>query len=73
MSILWGSVWFNFYAIFTLIIVAYTVITDKVHGPMLAEERLAQAKFDELNTQTNRANESSENTLQNSPEQTPQH
>ena len=72
-SILWGSVWFNFYAIFTLIIVAYTVITDKVHGPMLAEERLAQAKFDELNTQTNSANESSENTLQNSPEQTPQH
>lgn len=44
-SILWGSVWFNFYAIFTLIIVAYTVVTDKVHGPMLAEEQRAQATF----------------------------
>ncbi len=37
-SILWGSVWFNFYAIFTLLIVAYTIVSDKVHGPMLAEE-----------------------------------
>ena len=48
-NILWGSVWFNFYAIFTLMIVAYTVITDKVHGPMLAEEQLAQAKYDAVN------------------------
>jgi Na+/H+ antiporter NhaC len=50
-NILWGSVWFNFYAIFTLMIVAYTVITDKVHGPMLAEEQLAQAKYDAVNGQ----------------------
>ena len=50
-NILWGSVWFNFYAIFTLMIVAYTVITDKVHGPMLAEEQLAQAKYDAVNAQ----------------------
>lgn len=40
-SILWGSVWFNFYALFTLVIVAYTIITDKVHGPMQVEEGLA--------------------------------
>ena len=66
-SILWGSVWFNFYAIFTLIIVAYTVITDKVHGPMLAEERLAQAKFDEFSTQTGIDDDSSENTPQHLP------
>ncbi|WP_057832858.1 Na+/H+ antiporter NhaC family protein [Colwellia sp. TT2012] len=33
-SILWGSVAFNFYAIITLLLVLYTVVTDKVHGPM---------------------------------------
>ena len=55
-NILWGSVWFNFYAIFTLMIVAYTVITDKVHGPMLAEEQLAQAKYDAVNGQQDRSN-----------------
>lgn len=38
-SILWGSVIFNFYAIFTLIIVAYTIATDKLHGPMAEEEK----------------------------------
>ena len=37
-SILWGSVFFNFYAIFTLLIVAYTISADKVHGPMVEEE-----------------------------------
>lgn len=38
-SILWGSVIFNFYAIFTLLIVAYTIATDKLHGPMAEEEK----------------------------------
>ena len=38
-SILWGSVVFNFYAIFTLLIVAYTISADKVHGPMIEEEK----------------------------------
>lgn len=38
-SILWGSVFFNFYAIFTLLIVAYTISADKVHGPMAEEEK----------------------------------
>jgi Na+/H+ antiporter NhaC len=55
-NILWGSVWFNFYAIFTLMIVAYTVIADKVHGPMLAEEQLAQAKYDAVNAQQDSSN-----------------
>lgn len=50
-SILWGSVWFNFYALFTLAIVAYTIITDKVHGPMQVEEDLAAANTSELNIQ----------------------
>jgi Na+/H+ antiporter NhaC len=37
-SILWGSVAFNFYAIIALLMVLYTVVTDKVHGPMKAIE-----------------------------------
>lgn len=50
-SILWGSVWFNFYALFTLAIVAYTIITDKVHGPMQIEEDWAAAHTGEINIQ----------------------
>ena len=38
-SILWGSVAFNFYAIIVLLMVVYTVATDRVHGPMKAVER----------------------------------
>jgi len=38
MSILWGTVPFNFYAIIALLMVAYTVATDKVHGPMKQSE-----------------------------------
>ncbi|MCP4990508.1 MAG: sodium:proton antiporter [Colwellia sp.] len=37
-SILWGSVAFNFYAIIALLMVVYTVVTDRVHGPMKASE-----------------------------------
>ena len=50
-SVLWGSVWFNFYALFTLAIVGYTIITDKVHGPMQVEEDLTAANIGELNRQ----------------------
>lgn len=40
-SILWGSVPLNFYAIIALLIVLYTILTDKVHGPMQeAEQKL---------------------------------
>ncbi|WP_105200811.1 MULTISPECIES: Na+/H+ antiporter NhaC family protein [unclassified Pseudoalteromonas] len=40
-SILWGSVAYNFYAIIALLIVAYTIAFDKVHGPMKeAEQKL---------------------------------
>jgi Na+/H+ antiporter NhaC len=38
-SILWGSVAFNFYAIIALIIVLYTIVFDKVHGPMKQAEQ----------------------------------
>ncbi len=37
-SILWGSVAFNFYAIIALLMVVYTVVTDRVHGPMKTAE-----------------------------------
>ncbi|MBU2878406.1 MULTISPECIES: Na+/H+ antiporter NhaC family protein [Alteromonadaceae] len=44
-SILWGTVAFNFYAIITLVIAAYTVFADKVHGPMAkAEQQLDATK-----------------------------
>ncbi len=42
-SILWGSVAFNFYAIIALLMVVYTVVTDRVHGPMQATELVLQA------------------------------
>ncbi|MBU2893251.1 sodium:proton antiporter [Colwellia sp. D2M02] len=33
-SILWGTIAFNFYAIIALLMVMYTVFFDKVHGPL---------------------------------------
>jgi len=38
-SVLWGTVPFNFYAILALLVVAYTVATDKVHGPLKVSEQ----------------------------------
>ncbi len=38
-SILWGTVPLNFYALITLAIVVYTIVKDKVHGPMAKEEK----------------------------------
>ncbi len=38
MSILWGTIPFNFYAIIALLMVAYTVFTDNVHGPLKQSE-----------------------------------
>jgi Na+/H+ antiporter NhaC len=37
-SVLWGTIPYNFYAIIALLMVAYTVITDRVHGPMKQSE-----------------------------------
>ncbi|MBD1584030.1 Na+/H+ antiporter NhaC family protein [Pseudoalteromonas sp. S16_S37] len=46
-SILWGSVAFNFYAIIALLIVLYTIVFDKVHGPMkVAEEQLQKQQVE---------------------------
>lgn len=47
-SILWGTVAFNFYAIITLIIAAYTVFADKVHGPMAKAEKQLESSSDNL-------------------------
>lgn len=43
-SILWGSVAFNFYAIIALFMVVYTVVTDRVHGPMKKSELALHSK-----------------------------
>lgn len=37
-SILWGTIPFNFYAIIALVLVLYTILSDKVHGPMKEAE-----------------------------------
>ena len=50
-SILWGSVAFNFYAIMALLMVIYTVVTDNVHGP-LRDTELALKKLPKNNTDT---------------------
>ncbi|WP_100642784.1 Na+/H+ antiporter NhaC family protein [Alteromonas facilis] len=47
-SILWGSVPFNFYAIFTLLIVLYTIFSDRLHGPMKHEESILSSTDSEL-------------------------
>ena len=49
-SILWGSVAFNFYAIIALCMVFYTVVTDKVHGPMKATELSLNAVGEQPNS-----------------------
>jgi len=47
MSILWGTIPFNFYAIIALLLVAFTVITGKVYGPLKnSEKRLEKAAID---------------------------
>ncbi|MGI5308060.1 Na+/H+ antiporter NhaC family protein [Rheinheimera sp. WS51] len=50
-SVLMGTIVFNFYALFALAAVLYTIITGKVHGPLRrAEQKLAsQAQATEIN------------------------
>lgn len=48
-SILWGTVPLNFYAIIALLIVLYTILADKVHGPMRdAERELVQLEGEQV-------------------------
>jgi Na+/H+ antiporter NhaC len=47
MAILWGTIPFNFYAIIALLLVLYTVLSDKVYGPMKkAEQQLNKVSDD---------------------------
>lgn len=39
LTVLWGTLVFNIYAWLTLVVVAYTIFFDKVHGPMKEAER----------------------------------
>lgn len=42
-SVLWGTIPFNFYAIIALVLVLYTILADKVHGPLKeADKELVQ-------------------------------
>lgn len=48
-SILWGTIPLNFYAIIALVLVLYTILSDKVHGPMKeAEKELAKLEGENL-------------------------
>lgn len=47
-SILVGTIPLNFYALITLVIVAYTITKDKVHGPMLDAEKRCETSNQEL-------------------------
>jgi len=74
-SILWGSVAFNFYAIIALLMVVYTVVTDKVHGPLKAAELSAQNETQQKNScqQQSRSHNSdgaiNESSLQDIPQE----
>ena len=48
-SILWGTIPLNFYAIIALVLVLYTILADKVHGPMKdAEQELAKLEGEQM-------------------------
>jgi len=48
-SILWGTIPLNFYAIIALALVLYTILADKVHGPMKdAEQELVKLEGEQL-------------------------
>ena len=48
-SVLWGTVPLNFYAIIALALVLYTILADKVHGPMKeAEKNLVKLEGEQI-------------------------
>ena len=48
-SILWGTIPLNFYAIIALALVLYTILADKVHGPMkVAEQDLVKLEGEKI-------------------------
>ncbi|GBL03914.1 Na+/H+ antiporter NhaC family protein [Glaciecola sp. KUL10] len=48
-EILWGTLPYNIYAWLTVLVVAYTIFSDKVHGPMRAAESALESIDTELN------------------------
>jgi tetracycline resistance efflux pump len=55
-SILWGTIPLNFYAIIALVLVLYTILADKVHGPMKdAEHDLAKLDAEQVAVQPTKA------------------
>ena len=50
-EILWGTLPYNIYAWLTVLVVAYTIFSDKVHGPM----REAELKLESTDTSLNAA------------------
>jgi tetracycline resistance efflux pump len=55
-SILWGTIPLNFYAIIALVLVLYTILADKVHGPMkYAEQELTKLEGEQVAVQPTKA------------------
>lgn len=50
-EILWGTLPYNIYAWLTVLVVAYTIFSDRVHGPM----REAEIRLDSTDTELNAA------------------
>ncbi|MEM0912179.1 MAG: Na+/H+ antiporter NhaC family protein, partial [Pseudomonadota bacterium] len=49
--LLWSTVPFNFYALITLLLVAYTIAADRVHGPMIEAEKQLEKVDTEIDIQ----------------------
>ena len=50
LAVLWGTLPYNVYAWLTLLVVAYTIFADKVHGPMKEAEIKLESTDTELNS-----------------------
>jgi Na+/H+ antiporter NhaC len=50
LAVLWGTLPYNVYAWLTLLVVAYTIFADKVHGPMREAELKLESTDSELNS-----------------------
>jgi tetracycline resistance efflux pump len=50
LAVLWGTLPFNIYAWLTLVVVAYTIFFDKVHGPMKEAEKSLESVETDLHS-----------------------
>ena len=68
-EILWGTIPFNFYAIIALLMVIYTVLSDRVHGPMKqAEQALSSIDNTQSSSQISQASQFEQAILDNDNE-----